>query len=102
MPRAASAALSPLLRGAQMRHRCGLMVPDEPEPSEPCTRHGSIRPPDLQKRTSANLSPADDFRSTREYGGRPDIQTAAGAEEAGWCIVASLDEHRVRTIRILL
>ena len=48
MPRAASAAISPLLRGAQMRHRRGLMVPDEPEPSEPCTRHGSIRPPDLR------------------------------------------------------
>jgi hypothetical protein len=54
-----------------------------------------------QKRTSANLRPADDFRSTLEYGGRPEIQTAAGAEEAGWCIVASLDEHRVRTIRTL-
>jgi hypothetical protein len=49
MPRAASAEISPLLCGAQMRHRCGLMVPDEPEPSEPCTRHGSTRPPDLRQ-----------------------------------------------------
>jgi len=41
----------------------------------------------------------------RHYGGRPEIKTAAGGcglqAEAGWCIVASLDEYPVRTIRTL-
>jgi len=36
---------------------------------------------------------------------QPEIQTAAGGcvlrAEAGWCIVATRDEHRVRTIRTL-
>src|SRR6185369_14420572 len=36
---------------------------------------------------------------------QPEIQTAAGGcvlrAEAGWCIMATRDEHRVRTIRTL-
>ena len=50
-----------------------------------------------QKRTSANLRPADDFRSTLEDGGRPEIQTAAGRrrrDDASWLALMNIGSGR--------
>ena len=65
-----------------------LLHASAPHDARPCPR---------RKRTSANLRPADDFRSTREYGGRPDIQTAAGRRRrdgASWLALMNIGSGR--------